>query len=43
MKPAAERLSALTAAGINPDKDIVVSCGGGVSCTSLYYGLKDII
>ena len=42
MKSKEERLAALTAAGIDPKKDIVVSCSGGIAASGLYFGLKDI-
>lgn len=42
MKSKEDRLAAMKAAGVDPTKDIVVSCSGGLASSSLYFGLKDI-
>ena len=42
MKSAEERLKALETAGIDPSKDIVVSCMAGIAATPLYSALSDI-
>ena len=43
LKSADERTKALEAAGIDPKKDIVVSCMAGIAASNLYLGLNDIV
>lgn len=37
-----ERRQVFEKAGIDLSKDITLSCAGGITCTTLYGGLKDI-
>ena len=42
MKSADDRSKALESAGIDPNKDIVVSCMAGIAATPLFCSLTDI-